>query len=319
MKLVETPPGPPVIASVVAESTASRTIATRTSCWRPTRCVPAWHSSRAWSTSTTSAKRPKPKIIFVPDQEKAAMNGITTEQIAGTLKSLLEGGTVGLVRSDTERNPLRIELRVPADERTSAADLAKVGSKAARSTRAVGRIGQMGNAPRRPDDLPQEPAARGLCLRRDGRTTAGRRGRRRAGRPDRTNPRRHGDQVRPRRQRLAGRQRAAPAGATHLPLQRQRRAWGVPAGFTVDFRRRRRVEDHARRVPRPRPGLRRGDDRHLRAAGCADRLVRHSGGRHAGHPADDPGRHAGLLAAECAQRPAGGRVSSIRSISRPRA
>ena len=69
------------------------------------------------------------KITFVSDKEKAALNGITTEEIADTLKALLAGNTVALMRSDTERNPLRIELRVPQDRRTSATDLAKVQVK----------------------------------------------------------------------------------------------------------------------------------------------------------------------------------------------
>ena len=69
------------------------------------------------------------KITFVTDKEKAALNGISTEQIAGTLGAVLAGETVGLVRSDTERNPLRIELRLPADRRTRPADLAKVQVK----------------------------------------------------------------------------------------------------------------------------------------------------------------------------------------------
>ena len=85
-------------------------------------------------------------------------------------------------------------------------------------------------------------------------------------------------------------------------------AWGVPAGFTVDFAGEGEWKitlDVFRDL-----GL---------AFGAAmigiyvllvaqTRLVRHSRGRHAGHPADDPGRDAGLLAAECAQRPAGGRL-----------
>jgi multidrug efflux pump subunit AcrB len=71
------------------------------------------------------------KIAFVTDKEKAALNGITAEQIAGTLRAVLHGDTVGLVESGTERNPLRIELRVPVDRRTSAADLAKVQVKGA--------------------------------------------------------------------------------------------------------------------------------------------------------------------------------------------
>ena len=72
------------------------------------------------------------KLTFVTDKEKAALNGITTEQIASTLQALLAGGTVGLVHSETERNPLRIELRIPMARRTSVADLAKVQVKGER-------------------------------------------------------------------------------------------------------------------------------------------------------------------------------------------
>ena len=73
----------------------------------------------------------QPKITFVADKEKAALSGITTQQIAATLQAVLEGGAVGVVETDAERNPLRIELRVPVDQRTSEADLAKVQVKGA--------------------------------------------------------------------------------------------------------------------------------------------------------------------------------------------
>ena len=129
MKLVETPPGPPVIASVVAEVYGQpdhsyedlllAADAVRARLAIEPGVVDVDHVREA----------AQPKLIFVTDKEKAALNGITTEQIAGTLRSLLEGGTVGLMRSQTERNPLRIELRVPLDRRTSAADLARVQVK----------------------------------------------------------------------------------------------------------------------------------------------------------------------------------------------
>lgn len=69
---------------------------------------------------------PQPKLTFVVDQEKAAINGVTTEQIAGTLQTLLQGASAGTFRSDTERNPLRIELRLPTAQRSGAADLARI-------------------------------------------------------------------------------------------------------------------------------------------------------------------------------------------------
>ena len=113
MKLVESPPGPPVIASVVAEVygqpddryedllLAADTVRARVAVEPGVVDV---------DDVREAAQR---EITFVSDKEKAALNGITTEQIASTLEALLAGDTVGLMRSDTERNPLRIELRVP--------------------------------------------------------------------------------------------------------------------------------------------------------------------------------------------------------------
>ena len=129
MKLVESPPGPPVIASLVAEVygqpdhrygdllLAADTVRARVAVEPGVVDV---------DDAREAAQR---KMTFVSDKEKAALNGITTEQIADTLKALLAGDTVSLMRSDTERNPLRIELRVPVDQRTSAADMTKVQVK----------------------------------------------------------------------------------------------------------------------------------------------------------------------------------------------
>ncbi len=129
MKLVETPPGPPVIASVVAEIygqpdnsyedllSAADTVESRLAVEPGVVDV---------DSVRKAAQR---KIAFVADKEKAALSGITTEQIAATLQTVLEGGNAGVVRNNTERNPLRIELRLPVDERSSAADLAKIQVK----------------------------------------------------------------------------------------------------------------------------------------------------------------------------------------------
>ncbi|MCY2992308.1 MAG: efflux RND transporter permease subunit [Planctomycetota bacterium] len=129
LKLVETPPGPPVIASVVAEIygqpdhryedllLGADTVRTRLAIEPGVVDVDDVREAA------------QQKLTFVTDKEKAALNGLTTAQIASTLQAVLAGGTVGLVRSETERNPLRIELRIPVERRTSAADLAKVQVK----------------------------------------------------------------------------------------------------------------------------------------------------------------------------------------------
>ncbi len=126
MKLVETPPGPPVIASLVAEVYGQPD-------HRYEDILLAADTVRARMAIEPGIvdvdhvrETAQQKITFITDKEKAALNGITTEQIAGTLRTLLDSGTVGLMRSETERNPLRIELRLPVDRRASAADLAKI-------------------------------------------------------------------------------------------------------------------------------------------------------------------------------------------------
>ncbi|MCC7145447.1 MAG: efflux RND transporter permease subunit [Phycisphaeraceae bacterium] len=129
MKLVETPPGPPVIASVVAEVYGQPD-------HRYEDLLLAADTVRARLAVEPGVvdvddvrEVAQTKFTFAVDKEKAALNGTSTQAIAATLQALLEGGTVGLLRSATERHPLRIELRVPQDQRTSAADLARVQVK----------------------------------------------------------------------------------------------------------------------------------------------------------------------------------------------
>lgn len=126
MKLVETPPGPPVVASLVAELYGQPD-------HRYEDLLLAADAMRARLQAEPGVvdiddirEALQSKLTFVVDQEKAAINGVTTEQIAGTLRTLLQGTTAGTVRSDTERNPLRIALRLPTAHRSGAAELARI-------------------------------------------------------------------------------------------------------------------------------------------------------------------------------------------------
>jgi len=129
MKLVETPPGPPVIASIVAEvygqldDQYEDLLATADTVRNRLAMEPGVVDV------DDSREAPQRKLVFVTDKEKAALNGVSTDQIARTLQTVLAGQPVGAIRTGTERNPLQIELRLPVDRRTSAADLAKVQVK----------------------------------------------------------------------------------------------------------------------------------------------------------------------------------------------
>ncbi len=126
LMLVELPPGPPVMATLVAEvygqpdQTYAQIIdAARVVSHRLAR-EPA--VVEVDDTSTADVRRE----VFVPDREKAALNGVSVDAIAATLRTALGGSEVGLVASDRERRPLGIELRLPRAARSSITDLARL-------------------------------------------------------------------------------------------------------------------------------------------------------------------------------------------------
>ncbi|MDG3004766.1 efflux RND transporter permease subunit [Paludisphaera mucosa] len=134
LKVVELPPGPPVLASLVAEvsgrpehsyddlTSAAATVARRLG------------AEPGVAEVDDTVEAPARKLVFVADQEKAALNGVSVDEIARTLRLVLSGGDAGTVRLAGERNPLRVELRLPRSLRSSRQDLASV--------RVKGRTGQ---------------------------------------------------------------------------------------------------------------------------------------------------------------------------------
>jgi multidrug efflux pump subunit AcrB len=126
LKIVEAPPGPPVLSMVVAEvygqeNTPYRDLiaAAKVVHKRLTREPGVVDVDDMTETSET-------KYHFVPDQEKAALNGLSVEDIARTQQTLLAGTTAGTIQQPMERNPLLIDLRLPRPMRSSIEDLAMV-------------------------------------------------------------------------------------------------------------------------------------------------------------------------------------------------
>ncbi len=129
LKVVELPPGPPVLASLVAEVTgradhsyddlvaAAGTVARR---------LEAEPGIAEVDDTVEAAAR---KLVFVTDQEKAALSGVSVDEIARTIGLVLSGGEAGTVRVEGERNPLRVLLRLPRAIRSSAHDLASIRVK----------------------------------------------------------------------------------------------------------------------------------------------------------------------------------------------
>ncbi len=66
------------------------------------------------------------EVRFAIDREKAALHGVTPEQIAATLRIALSGMDAGLVHDADEREDVPITLRVPRARRSSIADLQSI-------------------------------------------------------------------------------------------------------------------------------------------------------------------------------------------------
>jgi multidrug efflux pump subunit AcrB len=129
MKLVETPPGPPVLAGVVAEIYGQPNTSYEDLLFAADTVRARLAVEPGVVDLDDAREKAQEKLTFITDSEKAALSGISADQIASTLQAVLRGATVGLMRSDTERNPLRIQLRVPLEHRSSASDLARVRVK----------------------------------------------------------------------------------------------------------------------------------------------------------------------------------------------
>jgi multidrug efflux pump subunit AcrB len=129
LKIVEMPPGPPVIASVVAE-VYGRPDHTYDDLVAAAQTVRARLEREPGVVDVDDVlEAPQRKLVFVTDKEKAALNGVSVEEIAANLRIALAGGAAGIVHVAAERNPLQIELRLPRAVRSSADDLAALRVK----------------------------------------------------------------------------------------------------------------------------------------------------------------------------------------------
>jgi multidrug efflux pump subunit AcrB len=123
VKVSEVPPGPPVLQTLVAEiygpnyqrqmeiAKNIRDIFDKT----PGVVDVDWY-----------VEDDQPKFQFVVDKEKAALNGVSAEQIAATLRIAVDGMQVGLAHQAREKEDLAIVLRLPRAERSSVDDLKQI-------------------------------------------------------------------------------------------------------------------------------------------------------------------------------------------------
>lgn len=135
IKIIEVPPGPPVLSTVVAEIYGEPH-------HRYEDLIAAGEIVQRYMREETgvvdiddSVEDDHIKLFFHVDREKAGLNGISVEDIAATVRLALSGMPSGTVHVPSEQNELPIILRLPRDKRSDPEQLKTILVK--------GRMGHM--------------------------------------------------------------------------------------------------------------------------------------------------------------------------------
>ncbi|HPR65295.1 MAG TPA: efflux RND transporter permease subunit [Thermoanaerobaculia bacterium] len=123
VKLSEVPPGPPVLSTLVAEVHAEDHQAERD---LARQVEEIFRSTEGVVDVDTYIEAPQPKVVYRVDQEKAALAGITTEQVAASLRLSAAGMDAGLLHTNRSRYPIPLRLRLPLEDRHRPEDLLDV-------------------------------------------------------------------------------------------------------------------------------------------------------------------------------------------------
>ena len=150
LKLVEMPPGPPVLATVVAEVYGqphhkySDLIAAA-------RAVEAQMKQEEGVVDVdTTIEDNQRKLVFHVDREKAGLNGIATEDIVQTVGLALGGAPAGALHVAAEQNETPLVLRLPRVARSDVERLKTIAVKG--RTGQLVQIGELGRFEERVED-----------------------------------------------------------------------------------------------------------------------------------------------------------------------
>jgi multidrug efflux pump subunit AcrB len=132
VKISEVPPGPPVLQTLVAEIygpdyTRQMEIAAQVR--------EIFDRTEGVVDVDSYVEDEQTKYRFEVDREKAALHGVSTEQVAVTLRMAVEGMSVGLAHQPAEKEDVPIVLQLPREKRSSLAALGEL--------RVAGQQGQL--------------------------------------------------------------------------------------------------------------------------------------------------------------------------------
>ena len=129
IKIVEVPPGPPVLSTLVAEIHADTLVSYQTQREAAVNVMERLAREPKVVEIDSTIEHPQQRIRFVTDKQKAALSGVSTEDINETLSIANRGGFAGYMQLPQETTPLPIELRLAINDRTSLSDFRRLKVK----------------------------------------------------------------------------------------------------------------------------------------------------------------------------------------------
>jgi multidrug efflux pump subunit AcrB len=129
VQLVEVPPGPPVRAPIVAEVYGPR-YAEQQRLAKQIRAT--FDSTRDIVDTDDSIEARSPRFVVEVDRQKAALLGVSQQQVVETLQLGLQGSDVTYVHSGRERYPIPVRVELPV------ADKARIGGLLELEARSAG-------------------------------------------------------------------------------------------------------------------------------------------------------------------------------------
>ncbi|MDD4871402.1 MAG: efflux RND transporter permease subunit [Kiritimatiellae bacterium] len=129
VKIVEVPPGPPVLSTLVAEIYGQPYHKYDELIAASKLVKDGMAKEKGVVDIDDMVEENQVRLFFKVDREKAALNGISNEDIVQTMRVALGGMAAGIVHVSTEQNELPIMLRLPREKRSDAALLKTIAVK----------------------------------------------------------------------------------------------------------------------------------------------------------------------------------------------
>ncbi len=154
IKVVEVPPGPPVMSTLVAEVYGEWLTPYERQTEAASTLIARLEREPFVVETDSTIQAPQQRMRFVTDKQKAALSGIATDDINQTLLMANQGYRVGFLQLERESAPLPIEMRLAPTERVSIRDFERLQVK--------GRVGIVKHSsPQGLDTAPQPLVAIG--------------------------------------------------------------------------------------------------------------------------------------------------------------